>query len=206
MIAPPDRIPLASGLLLLRWRTTDAERLTRAIAESRDHLRPWMPWAGAAALEEQRAVLERWERGWDEGADLTYGLFLGPLVVGSAGLHRRIGPDGLEIGYWVHAAHTRRGHASSAAAALTTVAFSLPGIAVVEIHHDRANVASEGVPRKLGFTLVGDHRRPPAAPGETGVLRIWRMTGDRWRPPSGPGDPPEDPQTGEITSPVGTLG
>jgi RimJ/RimL family protein N-acetyltransferase len=180
-MAAPERIIVGGGLVLRRWRPADAEALSRAIDESLEHLRPWMPWAAPASLEERRAILASWEREWDMGGDLVYGLLLGPLVVGSFGLHRRIGPGGLEIGYWVHAAHTRRGYASAAVATLTSMAFTLPGIAVVEIHHDRANLASEGVPRTLGFTLVGEHSSSP--PAEPGIYRAWRMTRDRWRPP-----------------------
>ncbi|MGO8685751.1 MAG: GNAT family N-acetyltransferase [Candidatus Dormibacteria bacterium] len=179
-MAAPERIELGSGLILRRWRPADAEAQARAIAESLDHLRPWLPWAAATTVEERRATLALWEQAWDTGGDLVYGLFLGPLVVGGCGLHRRIGPDGLEIGYWVHAAHTRRGHATAAASALTTTAFALAGVTVVEIHHDRANVASEAVPRRLGFALVGECAREPVAPAETGIFRIWRMTRERW--------------------------
>jgi len=178
----PEIIDLGGGLVLRRWRTADAEAQSQAIAESREHLLPWMPWAGRVTVEERRTTLARWEREWDTGGDLVYGLFLGPLVAGGFGLHRRIGPTGLEIGYWVHSAHTGRGYATKAAAALTTAAFSLPGITVVEIHHDRANVASEGVPRKLGFTLVEEYPRAAAAPAESGTFRLWRMSRDRWRP------------------------
>jgi RimJ/RimL family protein N-acetyltransferase len=181
-MSAPERIDLGGGLVLRRWRSTDAEAQSLAIAESRAHLLPWMPWAGRVTVEECRATLGRWEREWDLGGDLVYGLFLGPLVVGGSGLHRRIGPTGLEIGYWVHAAYTRRGYATAAAAALTATAFTLPGISVVEIHHDRANLASEGVPRKLGYTLVEEYPRAAAAPAESGTSRLWRMTRDRWRP------------------------
>jgi RimJ/RimL family protein N-acetyltransferase len=180
-MAASERIDLDGGLVLRRWRSADAQALSLAIDESLEHLRPWMPWAASGSLEERRATLTRWEDEWDVGGELEYGLFLGALAVGSFGLHRRIGPDGLEIGYWMHVAHTRRGYASAATAALTTVAFTLPGITLVEIHHDRANVASEGVPRKLGFTLIGESpKRPPAAPAESGVWRIWRMTREAW--------------------------
>jgi RimJ/RimL family protein N-acetyltransferase len=183
-MAAPERLDLGGGLVLRRWCPADAEALTLAIAESIEHLRPWMPWAMGANLEEQRATLARWDQEWDGGGDLCYGLFLGPVALGAFGLHRRIGPDGLEIGYWVHAAHTRRGHASAASGALTTVAFTLPGIEVVEIHHDRANLASEGVPRKLGYSLVGERpRRGAPSPAESGTFLIWRMTREDWQPP-----------------------
>ena len=186
-MAAPERIDLGGGPVLRRCHPADADALYLAIVESREHLWPWTPWVTRASLEEERAVLVRWEEQWDAGGELQYGLFVGPLAVGSTALIPRIGPGGLEIGYWVHAAHTRRGYATSAAAALTSVAFTLPGIEMVEIHHDRANLASEGVPRKLGFVLVGEHPRPsssPPAPADSGISRTWRMTRDRWRPPA----------------------
>jgi RimJ/RimL family protein N-acetyltransferase len=188
-MAAPERIDLDGGLVLRRWRPADAEALILAIDESREHLRPWMHWVTASGPEEERAVLVKWEEEWDAGGELQYGLFLGPLAVGSIALIPRIGPGGLEIGYWVHAAHTRRGYATSAAAALTSMAFTLPGIEVVEIHHDRSNLASEGVPRKLGFVLVGEHPRAswlPPSPAESGIFRAWRMTCEDWHPPRAP--------------------
>lgn len=89
----------------------------------------------------------------------------------------RIGPGGLEIGYWVHVAHTGRGVATAAAAAITAAAFTLPGIDRVEIHHDVLNLASGRVPAKLGYTDTGTG--PSAAelaPGDSGTSRVWRIT------------------------------
>ena len=179
----PELIELPGGVGLRRWRQADAPALNLAIAESLEHLRPWMAWASLATPDERRAAIARWEEGWEQGGDLTWGLFSGSVVVGAFSLHRRIGPHGLEIGYWVHAAHTRRGYAAAAAAALTSVAFTLPGIDVVEIHHDRANVASGAVARRLGFTLVGEHPKLlPRAPADSGIFLVWRMSREGWHP------------------------
>ncbi len=111
---------------------------------------------------------------------MVFGMFLGVVVVGGCGLHRRLGPDGLEIGYWVHTAHVRRRYATSAAAMLTSVAFSFPEIQRVEIHCDRANHASQGVPRGLGFSLVGQRPKSVQAPNETGLQDVWRVTRSDW--------------------------
>ena len=46
--------------------------------------------------------------------------------------------------------------------------------------HDRANVASGGVPAKLGFEHVRDAPQAPEAPGEEGVERVWRLTRAAW--------------------------
>ena len=92
------------------------------------------------------------------------------------GLHRRIGPGGLELGYWVHPGFTRRGVATEAARQLCERAFAAPSTDRVEIHHDRANAGSGEVPARLGFEHVGERPRPPEAPGEEGVEWIWRLT------------------------------
>ena len=67
-------------------------------------LRPWLPWASADPLEPAllgfiRQSVARFRRGEDFGYaiwdDAT------SLIVGGAGLHPRLGPDRIEIGYWV---------------------------------------------------------------------------------------------------------
>ena len=88
----------------------------------------------------------------------------------------RIGPGGLEIGYWVDGRQTRRRIATRSAALVTQAAFGMRAIERVEIHHDEANVASGGVPAALGFKRVGTFPRTPAgAPAETGRDVRWRL-------------------------------
>jgi hypothetical protein len=41
--------------------------------------------------------------------------------------------------------------------------------------HDELNVASAGVPRKLGFTEVGRRPLDPPPPAGTGTGVIWRL-------------------------------
>src|SRR5215212_1429018 len=142
-------------------------------------LRTWTP-DDAVALEDRQKLIAEWDTKWQAGEDAVYGVFHDGVVVGGTGLHRRIGPRALEIGYWIHVAHIRRGFAKELSAALTDVAFDLDGIDHVEIHHDKDNVASEGVPRSLGYTFVGDVATAVAAPSESGVLCIWSMTRDDW--------------------------
>ncbi|HET8953262.1 MAG TPA: GNAT family N-acetyltransferase [Solirubrobacteraceae bacterium] len=164
------------------WRVEDAEAQARAIAESLDHLMPWMPWAAGEPkpLEARVAMLREWEAERVAGTGEYFAVWLDGTVVGSAGLHRRIGDGGLEIGYWIHPGYLRRGLATEVARQLCDRAFAEPDLDRVEIHHDRANVASGGVPAKLGFELVGDERRTPEAPGEEGVERVWRLSREAW--------------------------
>ena len=102
------------------------------------------------------------------------------VIVGGSGLHRRIGPHGLEIGYWIDHRRQRAGLATRVARLLTTTAFALPGIDTVEIHCDAANAASARIPEKLGFALADTTSVPVKAPGERGEERVYRMTRTAW--------------------------
>ncbi len=170
------------SLALRRWEVAEAELLQRAVRDNLEHLRPWMPWVAGEplTLAQRRALIAGWENDWVAGGDAVLGVFWDGAVVGGSGLHRRIGHDGLELGYWIDHRHVRQGLATRVAGLLTTLAFSVAGITHVEIHHDRANVASAGVARKLGFALVAEEHDRPEAPGEEGVEWRWRMDAAQW--------------------------
>ena len=171
---PPEMVS-AGELVLKRWEPTWAEEAARAIQESLPDLQPFMPWAhDDYDVEAARSYVELSTSNWADGTAFNYAIFtaVGELV-GSSGLMTRMGPETLEIGYWVHSAHTGRGYATGAVTALTLVALALPGIDRVAIRHDVANVASGAVAAKAGFTEVERVRREPEAPGETGVDVIW---------------------------------
>ena len=170
------------GIILRRWQVKDAELLGVAVEESIEHLAPWMSWTAQEPLtvERRRSMLAEREREWANGGDVMLAVFTDGCVAGSCGLHRRIGPGGLELGYWIRPAFTRRGLATRVARALTGAAFSLPGIERVEIHHDKANEASAGIPAKLGFSFIGDTPDEPEAPAEVGIQWVWRMCKEDW--------------------------
>ena len=177
----PEQVE-GEGLLLRRWRVADAEALARAVMESEDHLRPWMGWMAGEpqTLEERRAMLAEREHQWRAGGDVMLGIFVGGTVAGSCGLHRRLGPAALEIGYWVHPSFTRRGLATTAARLLTQAALSRPETTHVEIHTDKANSASTGVPQRLGYRLVAERPDERHAPAELGIECVWRMDREVW--------------------------
>jgi ribosomal-protein-serine acetyltransferase len=170
------------GLVLRRPAPEHAERLAEAITASREHLRPHMGWIAHEPLpiEERLELIGRWRHDWENGGDMVLFMFVGETLVGSCGLHRRLGPHGLEIGYWVHADHVRKGYATRASAALTTAAFTLPEIDFVEIHHDVNNTRSGRVPARLGYADKGVVAGKVHAPGDDGRDRIWRVTREEW--------------------------
>lgn len=184
---PPELLALAGGVSLHRRTPAHAAGLRSAVHANLEHLRPWMEWAAEAPGIEHCVELTRaGVTAWDAGTDFMYvGVLDGPAgdateggpgtVIGAFGLHGRIGPGALEIGYWVAAGHTGRGIATAAARALTSAALALPGVERVEIHCDEANGPSAAVPRKLGYRLDRVADAEVRAPAETGRQLIWVM-------------------------------
>lgn len=176
-------------VILRRWRAGDEDAAYLSVIESQAHLRPWMPWAAAYTRLNAAEFVAACERDWRYGTTYNYAIATEGQVAGSCGLMARIGPGGLEIGYWVHQAYTRRGLATAAAAALTDAAFRLPGIDYVEIVHDELNAASAAVPRKLGFTEIGPRPLDVTPEAGTGLGIVWRLTRPDGPGPVGPASP-----------------
>ena len=180
-------------LILRRWRLTDAAVLSRAVEESLDHIRPWMSWAADEPLSSvaRAELLRTFEAEWASGGDVVYGAFLRDTtsgdtdpgtgtVVGGCGFTRRAGAGTLELGYWVHVHHLRRGYATEMASSLTDAAFTVAGVERVEIHNDRANGRSGAVPAGLGFTFAGERPDAAMAPAEVGMDWTWAVTRPAW--------------------------
>jgi len=175
MNARPAEVISRGEVTLRRHRPDDLDAVLLAVTESRDHLRPWMPWAQGYSRASAQEFLAKAARDWDEGTAYNYAITSGGAIAGGCSLMARIGPGGLEIGYWMHQAYTRRGLATAAAAALTEQAFLLPGVQRVEIVHDELNIASGKIPAKLGFTEVTRRPIDPPSPEGTGTGVVWRL-------------------------------
>jgi RimJ/RimL family protein N-acetyltransferase len=170
---PPSRIELSDGAFLRQFTTDDAEAIALAVAESLEHLRPWMPWAAdeeSADPHFQRGRLTRLADLSARREEWQYGLFANgdAAVRGSFGLMTRRGPGTIEIGYFLHPDYATR-----ATAALTEIGRRLPGVQRVLIFCDAANVRSAAIPRRLGFTLARTEARAIEAPGESGTTLVW---------------------------------
>ncbi len=144
-------------LLLSCWAPGDAALLDTALSESREQLLPWLPWAAQEpeGIEAKLARILEWREALLEGRDSHYAVFereRGTLL-GALGIHPRVGPGGLELGYWLHPAARGRGYATEAASAATRVAFELLGAHRVELHVDSRNTASVRLAERLGFRL-----------------------------------------------------
>ncbi|HEU4698923.1 MAG TPA: GNAT family N-acetyltransferase [Gemmatimonadales bacterium] len=184
---PPPAYRVVTPRLVLRcWDPADAPALAEAVTASLDALRPWMNFVQSEPepLEAKIARLRRFRAAFDRDEDFAYGVFprdgeVRPAAVpvwGGTALHPRIGPGGLEIGYWLHTARHGKGYATELSAALTRVAFAVHGAERVEIRCEPANAASAAVPRRLGFRHEATLARRHVAPdGKLHDLMVWTL-------------------------------
>lgn len=169
---PPAPYRIETERLVIRcYETADAPLLKDAIDASLDHLRPFSAWIDdePQTVEEKAELIERFRAAFDSAESFVYGIFDRDEreLLGGTGLHARVGPGGLEIGYFVRASATRRGIATEAAAVLTRVGFEVCDADRIEIRIDPNNRKSFGIPEKLGFPVEATlRRRLPARPGE----------------------------------------
>jgi ribosomal-protein-serine acetyltransferase len=160
----------------------DAPALSAAVAASIDELRPWMAWISAEplSLRARTEYLRGVADAEHSGGDRTRAILVDGEVAGSCGLHRRIGPDAWEIGYWVATRYTGAGVATSAVRLLCAEAFLDPSTTHLEIHHDSGNTASGAVARRAGFTHIASIPRTKLAPADSDTESIWRLTRTEW--------------------------
>ena len=150
-------------LVLRCYHPEDAPLLKEAIDKSIDHLRPWMPWSlnEPTVIEEKIELLRGFRANFDLSKDFFYGIFdkEETHLIGSTGLHTRIGKCVYEIGYWIAKDFIGNGYATEASSALVKAGFEVEEIDRIEIHVNPANTASIKVPKKLGFTLETIRKR-----------------------------------------------
>lgn len=175
----PDRVGVA-GLEVRTWRASDVPALSAAITDSVEHLRPFMPWIGHEPLTDgaRASRVAQWEADRLSGGDTVLGIWRDGRVVGGTGAHRRVAPDGVEIGYWLRADEQGRGTVTRVVTALTEALLDVPGITHVEIRHDVANTRSAAIPTRCGYRLVGRESRVAEAPADTGTGLVWRIGAD----------------------------
>jgi RimJ/RimL family protein N-acetyltransferase len=185
---PPLKEPLPAlvvgrRLRLELWRGGPHEvaAIQALIERSRPTLSQFLGWALTSldAAAEAAAQVDI-ERRWRERRDVGWVIVEDGAARGMLGLHRRGGPDELEIGYWLDDAATGRGLVTEACRMAIDVAFGIEAIDAVEITHDAANARSGAVPARLGFSRVGAITSEPVALLETGIKVRWVIRRSDW--------------------------
>ncbi len=165
---------LRSERIIVRpYQESDAQALFEAVAESRDHLRPWLPFADEhQAVEESRDWIIHQVANWVLREDMVVGIWDAATrrFLGGSGFHPRNWETRyFEIGYWIRASAEGYGYVTETAQLLTNYLFTSLAASRVEIRCDERNVRSAAVARRLGFVQEARLRNDLRAPD--GVLR-----------------------------------
>jgi ribosomal-protein-serine acetyltransferase len=176
-------------VLVRPYRESDAEALQEAVAESRDHIRPWLPFADEhQTVEESLIFIRRTMASWLLREGLGSGLFDASTdqYVGGCGLHPRDWQvPAFEIGYWVRRSSEGKGYVTEAVKLLTDYAFAELAAQRIMIRCDARNTRSAAIPRRLGFVEEALIRNEAiAADGTLRSTLVFALTPDdpRWPP------------------------
>jgi RimJ/RimL family protein N-acetyltransferase len=141
------------------YRESDAQDLFEAVAESRDHIRPWLPFADAhQTIEESRDWIIQMMAHWLLREDLILGMWEAATnrYLGGTGLHAHDWDFGyFEIGYWIRPSAEGHGYVTEAVRLLANYAFDTLKANRLEIRCDELNVRSAAIPQRLGFVREG---------------------------------------------------
>jgi len=163
------------------YREEDAQALFEAVAESRDHIRPWLPFADAhQSVEESRDWIIHQQAKILLREDMNLSLWdtTSGRFVGGSGLHPHNWEIGyFEIGYWLRVSATGRGYMTETVELLTNYLFTHLHANRVEIRCDARNERSANVARRMGFIQEGLKRNDAQTPsGELRSTLIFAMT------------------------------
>jgi RimJ/RimL family protein N-acetyltransferase len=132
---------------------SDAQALFEAVAESRDHLRPWMPFADAhQTVDESRHWIIQQMAHWLLRDDLALSIWVQSTgrYLGATGLYPHDWEIGyFEIGYWLRTSAEGYGYVTEAVRLLTNYALDSLKANRLEIRCDELNTRSAAIPKRL---------------------------------------------------------
>ena len=167
------------------YRESDAQDLFEAVAESRDHIRPWLPFADThQSVEESRDWIIHQVALWLLLEDLILGMWEAATnrYLGGTGLHPHNWDTGyFEIGYWIRASAGGHGYITEAVRLLANYAFDTLKANRLEIRCDELNVRSAAIPQRLGFVREGCLRNNATAPdGRIRNTLVFSLIAGEW--------------------------
>jgi len=178
-----EPLAIRDGAVLRPYSEADAAELTAVVAENREHLARWMPWAATYGHQDSLDYIAR-TRAQIEAEDGFEGaIVVGGEIVGGAGFHAR---DRLNhstsIGYWLAAEAQGSGLMTATVRALVEHAFGAWELHRVVIEAVVDNARSRAIPERLGFTEEGVLREAKLVRGRYEDAALYAMLVSDWPP------------------------
>jgi ribosomal-protein-serine acetyltransferase len=162
--------PLAirEGAVLRPYTVEDAAELAAVVAENREHLARWLPWAATCGHQDSVDYIAKTHAQLEAKDGFEGAIVVAGELVGGAGFHAvdRLNRS-TSIGYWLAAGALGSGLMTATVRALLDHAFHVWDLHRVVIEAVVDNSRSRAIPERLGFT-------------EEGVLRQAKLVGGRY--------------------------
>ncbi len=175
-------LSLGDGAELRQLEPWHAAEFVAHVAEIRDHLRRWIPFATRVVDEATaRDLLQRFAdlQARDEGR--FYGLWIDGKLSGGTLFKDFHARDGVcEVGVWLSPSAEGRGLITRAVRAMIDWAIRVRGMTRVEWRCDPDNERSQAVAKRLGMTLEGTLRQDFLLNGERKDSQVWAILASEW--------------------------
>jgi len=189
-VPAPFSTRLVTDRLVLRPpRTADVPAMRLALRQNAAHLRPWSiapaPGEDPASLTSVSRAVLRHRTEWKSGQTYVFlivareneGTILGRIALG--GLHRGAFQNAY-LGYWIDAAHEKRGLMTEAVEAATSFAFTTAELHRVQAAVMPSNTASQRVLEKAGYRREGLAERYLCIAGVWEDHILFAATAEEW--------------------------
>lgn len=178
-------ILIDDDLLMRSWSPEDAPALFRAVDESREHIRLWLPWVDETTKPEHSATYIQHALAMAESKQaMHFGIFHQQRVIGAMSLYdfEARWKRSAAVGYWVAKAWEGRGVMQQCLSRLVDFAFDSCGLQRLEIRYAASNGRSAALVKRLGFVQEGVLRQACWREGRAEDLVVAGLLKDEWRP------------------------
>jgi ribosomal-protein-serine acetyltransferase len=177
-------LAIRPGAVLRAYTEDDAAELTAVVAENREHLAPWLPWAATYGHQDSLDFIARTRAQIEAGDGFEGAILVDGQLVGGAGLHSVDRLNRLtSIGYWLAADAQGSGLMTATVAVLLDHAFGELTLHRVVIEAVLDNARSRAIPERLGFTEEGVLRGAKLVRGRYEDAALYAMLAPEWRSP-----------------------
>ncbi len=146
---------LGERVLVRPYQPGDGAALWEAVEESREHIRPWLPWGDThRSPDDSEAFVRKWQARWLLREDLAVGIWERATgrFLGGSGLHNgNWAVPSFEIGYWLRRSAQGQGYMTEAVLLVCRLAFETLAANRLFIQVASGNHRSAAIPRRLGF-------------------------------------------------------
>ena len=169
-----------SELRLLEER--HAEEVFALVDGDRAYLRAWLPWVDRSTeVEVTRSFIRHALEQFARNEILVAGVWHQDRFAGCVGTVPINWADlSVEIGYWLGKNFQGQGLVTNGVKSLVRHAFTEWRLNRVVIRCATANIRSQGVPKRLGFTLEGTLRQAHHVNGEFQDLHVYSQLSREW--------------------------